>query len=278
MKKKAYAKINLSLRVLRKREDNYHDLESIMCKIDLYDTLTFKINKLKINRIINDIYPDNLVLKAANLIKEKYGLNQGVDIFIKKQIPSQAGLGGGSSDAASVLIALNKLFKLNLKFNELLEMAISLGSDIPYCLFDEIAFVSGRGEKIKVLDTKLNPYLVLVKPEINCSTKTIFENHKIVESNNLNALIEALESNNLKEVARYLNNDLETTVNILFNDKISMIKEVLIENGALNASMTGSGSAVFGLFENKKTAKISYLKLKKEIKDEKVFLCKIKNN
>lgn len=278
MKKKAYAKINLSLRVLRKREDNYHDLESIMCKIDLYDTLTFKINKLKINRIINDIYSDNLVLKAANLIKEKYGLNQGVDIFIKKQIPSQAGLGGGSSDAASVLIALNKLFKLNLKFNELLEMAISLGSDIPYCLFDEIALVSGRGEKIKVLNTKLKPYLVLVKPEINCSTKTIFENHKIIESNNLNALIEALESNNLKEVARHLNNDLETTVNILFNDKISMIKELLIKNGALNASMTGSGSAVFGLFENKKTAKISYLKLKKEIKDEKVFLCKIKNN
>ncbi|MGI6710223.1 MAG: 4-(cytidine 5'-diphospho)-2-C-methyl-D-erythritol kinase [Bacilli bacterium] len=278
MKKKAYAKINLSLRVLRKREDNYHDLESVMCKINLFDKLTFKKNKLKINRIINDIYPDNLVLKTANLIKEKYKIKQGLDIKIKKQIPTQAGLGGGSSDAACTIIALNKLFKLNLNINEMIEIAANLGSDIAYCLFDEIALVSGKGEKIKVINTKLNPYLVLIKPDFKCSTKTIFENHKITESNNLEVLIKAFEENNLKEVCNNLSNDLETTVNNLFDNEIALIKETLIKAGALNALMTGSGSVVFGVFENKKTAKTSYLKLKKEVKNKKVYFCKIKNN
>ena len=115
-----------------------------MCKINLFDKLTFKKNKLKINRIINDIYPDNLVLKTANLIKEKYKIKQGLDIKIKKQIPTQAGLGGGSSDAACTIIALNKLFKLNLNINEMIEIAANLGSDIAYCLFDEIALVTVR--------------------------------------------------------------------------------------------------------------------------------------
>lgn len=278
MKRKAYAKVNLGLRVLRKRKDNYHDLEMVMSSISLYDELTFKKNKLNIVRIINDIYPDNIVLKAANAFKEKYSIKQGVDINIKKRIPSQAGLGGGSSDAACTLIALNKLYKQNWSIYELLALGNTLGSDVSFCLTNQMSFVSGKGEKIDLIDKKLKVYLVLVEPDFKCSTKTIFENHIIEKSNDLTNLVEAIKKNDLKEIASNISNDLETTVNKLYDNKISEIKELLIKNKALNASMTGSGSVVFGIFEDKKTAKKAYLKLKKEMINYKLYLCKLRNN
>lgn len=255
MKFKAYAKINLGLKVIRKRVDNYHDLEMVMAPINLFDVLEFKKNKTGKMNVVNNIYADNIVLKAAKIMQDRFDIAEGLNISIKKNIPDQAGLGGGSADAAVTLKAINKIFKLHLDMTALLAIAEELGSDVAFCLYNKKALVSGKGEKVEIINSKLKAYIVLVQPEFKCSTKVIFENHKIINASNVTALLDAVKKGSLNEVSKYLFNDLERTVNLLNDNKIKDIKGLLINHGALNASMSGSGSLVFGLYKLKKDAK-----------------------
>jgi len=161
IKEIAYAKVNLGLEVLRKREDGYHDLAMVMSGISLFDELVFEI--IEDNEVIIDCkemehipLKNNLIYKAAFYLKDKFNINKGVKVIVKKQIPEQAGLGGGSADAAATLRGLNRLFNLNLSLDELAKYAIEIGSDVPFCIYNKLAIVTGRGENIKFLNKSLN--------------------------------------------------------------------------------------------------------------------------
>ena len=163
MKVKAYAKINLGLKVLGKREDGYHELEMIMVNVGLHDVLYFKISEdvmVIMDKTICEM-EDNIVYKTAMYIKNRYKVQQGVKIKIKKKIPDGGGMGGGSSDAASTIIALNKLWNLGLNKKEMLEVAAKIGSDVPFFIVNKLSFVKGRGEKIEEIDKKIDDNIIM---------------------------------------------------------------------------------------------------------------------
>ncbi len=255
---KAPAKINWALSVLRKREDGYHDIISLIQTIDLYDTLIFEESE-KIEIICN--FPikreNNLVYKATKAISEYKGIKKGVKITIQKEIPIGAGLAGGSSDAAATLKALNDFWKLNLSTEELIQLGKSLGSDVPFFFYPPIAMVEGKGEIISPLQIKKSYNLLLVKPSFNISTKWAYESLKIKTeltenykkiNNNIwqlyNILCEGF-SNSI-----YLWNDLEKVVIGKYKE-IELVKKRLLKVGAIISLMSGSGSTVFGLFRNR---------------------------
>lgn len=255
---KTPAKINWSLSVLRKREDGYHDIISLIHAIDLYDTIIFEESE-KIDIICN--FPikkeNNLVYKAVKALLDYGGIKKGVKITIKKEIPIGAGLAGGSSDAASTLKALNDFWKLNLSSEELIQLGKFLGSDVTFFFYPPIAIVEGKGEIVKALEIKKSYNLLLVKPTFHISTKWAYESLKIKSE-----LTENYEkiNNNIWQLyyklwegvsdTIYLWNDLEKVV-IPKYPEIDMIKKRLLKAGAIVSLMSGSGSTVFGLFRNK---------------------------
>lgn len=259
MKRKAYAKINLSLKVLEKRKDNYHNLDTLMINVNLYDILYFKKCKdVLISSNINICEKeDNLVYKAVTLLKKKFNISKGINIYIKKRIPMGAGLGGGSSDAATTLCALNKIWKLNLSIDELKEIALSLGSDVPFFLYNQFSRVMGRGEKIINLNNVFKKKILLVSPNFNISTKKVFENHIITKNNmNIPDVYKAL----LK--GEYcLFNDLETSVISLYPEYVlKELRENIEKLFACSVLMSGSGSSIF-IISEKQTKKIyKYMK------------------
>jgi 4-diphosphocytidyl-2-C-methyl-D-erythritol kinase len=178
IKEHAYAKINLALDVVKKRADGYHELQMIMMPIELHDTLTFeKSDVLSLDSSVP--IENNSVLKAAELMKEKYHIKQGAQIKLEKHIPIGAGLGGGSADIAATLRGLNRLWELNLSLEDLEELALSLGSDTLFCLYNKPAYVFGRGENLLYIDTPKIKDIYLITPHILCSTGQIFKHHKI---------------------------------------------------------------------------------------------------
>ncbi len=262
---KAPAKINWFLNVLGRRDDGYHNIVSVMQMIDLYDTLTFK----KADSIIIECSEDiplnkNLVYKAAILLREGCGVKNGACIRIKKAIPIGAGLGGGSSDAASALEGLNRLWGLGLSKGRLSKLSESIGSDIPFFFNSPIAIISGRGERVKALKAGRSFCLLLVKPNPSVSSRWAYENFNngLVESgltkntakgDNTKLFIKAIENGDLSVVSEGIFNDLEDAVFRRY-PVIKRIKCMLLKTGALGAVMSGSGSTVFGLFKGSKDA------------------------
>lgn len=269
MKKRAYAKVNLGLKIISKRIDGYHNLESIMVRIGLYDEMDFqKSDKLEI--ICDDIkMENNLVYKIAFYLKTKYKIEDGIKIIIKKRIPLEAGLGGGSGDAACAINALNKIWKLNMSLDEKKKVASMFGSDISFFIEGKTAFVSGRGEKIRKVDNKNKIDMIIVKPEFGFSTKRIFSLvNEYSEKGKLIDLEKAIEDKDVVEIGKKLENDFEK---FLINEKeyqeIVEIKKVMEENGAVGALMSGSGSSVFGVFLDKKSRDNAYAELSKKWKN-----------
>ena len=254
MKVKAYAKINLTLDVLKKRKDGYHEVNSVMQKVDLHDDLNFeKFGDI----IVQSQFRDDIILRTILKLKELFGIEEGVNVSVKKNIPAAAGLGGGSSDAAATLIALNELWELNLSTNDLLKIASELGSDVPFFIIGKGCFVSGRGE----ITEKINlpeMDILLINPGYEISTKEAYNelDRKIYENKKSSLKLKNLK--NIKEIASNLHNDF---VYIQKDDVKEIIKE-LINNGALNASITGKGPTVFGIFDNEEKAKKAYENLK----------------
>ena len=267
---KARGKVNLNLEILDKRQDNYHNLKSVFQKINLYDEMFIKKinnNKLELQTNIESLNnSDNIIYKAYEKLKQRYKTITGVSVVLNKRIPMQAGLGGGSTDCASFIIAINKLFDLNLTKQEIIDIGKSLGADVVPCLYNTAVIGEGIGDIITKIKTDYKYYLVIIKPNISCSTKELF---KILDDNKhreiidkTDEIVKALQKKDIKSIAKNLFNRFE----YVMPDKeiFQNIKEELMVNGAIGASMTGSGSCVFGLFENKQLAKKAYKSIKQK--------------
>jgi 4-diphosphocytidyl-2-C-methyl-D-erythritol kinase len=264
MQLKALAKINLGLDVLRKREDGYHEVKMIMQTINLYDELELRKVKQPGIQVKTNLYylptnENNLVYKAANLLKEEFGITDGISIQLQKKIPVAAGMAGGSSDAAAVLWGMNQMYSLGLSRKELMERGVKLGADVPYCILRGTALAEGIGEKLSTLPSMPKSYLLIAKPGISVSTRFVYENlHandlKPEQHPDVDAMIEALRAKDLKLLSSRMGNVLET-VTIPAYPVIDEIKKCMLENGALGSMMSGSGPTVFGIFDSQSQAR-----------------------
>lgn len=259
---KSRAKINLSIDVLGKRQDGYHLVEMIMQTIDLFDIIKiFSLDEdtIVINSNSKDIPMDssNIVYKAANLIKQEFNIKRGIKIYIEKNIPVAAGMAGGSSNAAAVLVGLNKLWDLNLSKNKLKEIGLQLGADVPFCIEGEASLAENIGEKLTNIDGLSQDVFILVcKPELFVSTKEIYEaiDSKIIKKRPDNKLlIGLLKENNIELLSKNMYNVLESVTKEKY-PIINEIEEIMINNKALGAMMSGSGPTVFGLYDNEDDA------------------------
>ncbi len=252
---KAPAKINWFLKITGKREDGYHSLITLMQCISLYDILRFELSeKIEIISDLNIPFEENHIYKAAMLLKETYSIRNGVRIFLEKNIPMSAGLGGGSSNAAYTLIGLNKLWSIGVRNKELMDLSFKLGSDVPFFLAGKVALVAGYGEEVTPIRIRKPLVLLVVKPSISISTAWAYsafdKNMKLTKKDiDIKLLIQALNDNDFAKLATLANNELEPAV-ISSYPVIKELKEKLIKLGALFSSMTGSGSAVYGVFHN----------------------------
>lgn len=250
---KAYAKINLTLDVLGKREDGYHEVAMIMQAIGLADTLSFAETDGDVSVISNipelESGPGNLVYRAAVLLKTECAVKQGVRIELDKQIPLAAGLAGGSADAAAALKGLNDLWNLRLTMPELSEFGARLGSDVPFCLHGGTMLATGRGEKLAPLPAIAPCWAVLAKPDRAVSTAWVYQHYrteKVLARPDLPGMRAALAHGDLAAVSGRLCNVLES-VTIPECPEIAVIKAQMLENGAMASLMSGSGPTVFGL-------------------------------
>lgn len=267
---KARAKINLSLEVLDKREDNYHNIKSVFQKINLYDEIFIeKMNTegLELQTNIESLNNnDNIIYKAYEKLSEKYKSITGVKVTLNKRIPMQAGLAGGSTDCASFIVEINKLFDLEMSKKEMETIGKSLGADVVPCFYNRAVLAEGIGDEITEINTDFKYYVVIIKPQTSCDTKDMYK--KIDEKNQTklidktDIIIKALEENNIKSISNNLHNSFEDVM----PDKKLMhnIKDELTKNGAIASLMTGSGSCVYGIFENKNIARNAYKVLKEK--------------
>ena len=261
----AYAKINLTLDIVGKRADGYHLIRSVMQSISLCDVITVeKANAMLISCDRDDVPCDerNIVYKIAKAFFEHTEIDGAVKIDIQKRIPSQAGLGGGSADGAATLLALNKLFKTNLSQDALCEIAKKVGADIPFCLIGGTLLAEGIGEKLTPLTSLCDCYIVVAKPNFGIDTKvaySTFDNLKETPDFCIDILVKSL-GGNVDDVAPKLNNMFEVCLN---NEKIEAVKLRLLAEGAKGACMSGSGSAVFGMFDNLNRAQNALEEMKK---------------
>ena len=277
---RAKAKINLGLDVLRKREDGYHEVRMIMQTVNLYDRLTLCRTQAAGIQIMTNLQylpvnEDNLAYKAAKLLMDEFHIKQGVTIELNKYIPVAAGMAGGSSDAAAVMVGVNKLFDLSLSKYELMERGVRIGADVPFCIMRGTALAEGIGEKLTPLPSMPECYILIAKPKVHVSTKFVYGNLRVNELEthpDIDGQMEALKEGNLQDLAKRMGNVLET-VTIPEYPVIRKIKETMMEHGALNAMMSGSGPTVFGLFEERTTAENAYDVLKKGEDAKLVFLC-----
>ncbi len=257
---KAPAKINLFLEILGKRDDGYHEVETVMQEIDLVDILQFEEIQEGVRLKCNDknIPSDenNLVCKAANLILNECGIKKGVLISLEKNIPVGAGLGGGSSDAAATLKALNSLWKIGLNDTELMKFAARLGSDIPFFIKGKTSLCSGRGEKITPIEVKSEMNYLIIFPHINISTTTIYRNLKIDLTKKIidvSFFLNALKHHKVSGISKLLFNRLEEVIFATYPDLLD-VKKALGNFDFCGLSISGSGSAFFGLCKDRQQA------------------------
>jgi len=265
------AKINLSLDVVGKREDGYHLLEMIMQTISLYDRLKITRNKETViicNNIDVPCDKSNIAYRAVEIMKEKFGIEDNFKIEIEKNIPVAAGLAGGSTNAAAVIRALNDMYSLNLSKDEMKEIGLKLGADVPFFFEGGTCLAEGIGEKLTRLKD-ISCYLVVAKPPINVSTKYVYQNLKIDEiavHPDTKRIIQYINSNDIRSLAESMVNVLET-VTIREYPIIFEIKSIMMEFGALGSLMSGSGPSVFGVFDDKADALKCHNRLRDYIKE-----------
>ena len=265
---KARAKVNLNLEILGKREDNYHNLESVFQKINLYDEIYIKkiqTDDFKLNINVKELdTKENIIYKAYVKLKEQYKTITGIEVTVNKKIPMQAGMAGGSTDCAAFIIAMNKLFDLKLTKKEMEALGKSLGADVVPCFYNKAIKAEGIGDIITNIDTDFKYYMLIIKPKIACNTKEMFQKldteEDIQQLHTSENIIKALENKDIYLLANNLYNVFEEVIQ---EKEISQdIKKELIKNGALQALMTGSGSCVYGIFKDKQSAKNAYIALK----------------
>lgn len=260
---KARAKINLALDVCRRLENGYHEVKMIMQTVDIYDELEFKKRNdpdiiLSVNSrdYLGDL-ENNLIFRAAKLMRQRYNLSQGIEIKLKKNIPVAAGMAGGSTDAAATMNAINKMYDLGLSQQQLMDAAVELGADIPFCILGGTALAEGIGEKLTPLPAPPDAFLLVVKPPIMVPTKWVYENLHINELEkhpDIDSMVEALNQGDLKRLAGCMENVMETVTERKY-PIITDIKKMMLGNGAVNAVMSGSGPSIFGIFLEESAAR-----------------------
>lgn len=282
---KALAKINLGLDVLRRREDGYHEVRMIMQTIHLYDKIQIrKLPKPGIEVSTNLYYlpvnENNLAYKAAKLLMDEFQITEGVHIGLKKHIPVAAGMAGGSSDAAAVLFGVNRMFRLGLSRQQLMERGVKIGADVPYCILRGTALAEGIGEKLTSLSPAPKCPVLIAKPPISVSTRMVYENLKLDESTvhpDIDAVISAIEAGDGRAMAEHMGNVLESVTCVRY-PVIGQLKDTMMRYGAMNAMMSGSGPTVFGLFPDRKTARTALLEIRRQGLAKQVYLTDMYNN
>ena len=282
---KALAKINLGLDVVRRREDGYHEVRMIMQTIHLYDKLDLqKTNEAGITITSNLSYvptnENNLIYKAGKLLMDEFDIKEGVSVDLQKRIPVAAGMAGGSSDAAAMLYGMNELFGLGLSRQQLMDRGVKIGADVPYCLMRGTALAEGIGEKLTSLPPMVKCPVLIAKPQISVSTKFVYENLKLNEDTvhpDIDQLVTDIENKDLHAIAGHMGNVLES-VTIPEYPIIAEIKEQMLQSGAINSMMSGSGPTVFGLFEDEEVAKKAYDDMVKSGLAKQIYLTSIYNN
>jgi 4-diphosphocytidyl-2-C-methyl-D-erythritol kinase len=281
---KALAKINLGLDVLGRRDNGYHDVRMVMQTIYLYDNVTLTRTEEKGIQVETNLYylpvdENNIAYKAAKMLMEEFDIQEGVHILLEKHIPVAAGLAGGSANAAAVLVGMNRLFHLGIDQKGLMERGVLLGADVPYCVMRGTVLAEGIGEILSPLPPLPRCYVLVAKPNISVSTKTVYEKLdacEITEHPHIDGILEGLEEADIQKVASSMGNVLEQ-VTIQDYPVIDDIKKAMMQQGALNAMMSGSGPTVFGIFEDRKAAKEAQSAIRKMNIAKQVYLANVHN-
>ncbi len=269
MKDRAYAKINLALDVFNVRDDGYHDIKSIMIPINFYDELEIRIvdaDEYVCNKSYIKFNEKNSIIKMIDIVKEKYNINDHFYINLRKSIPTQAGLGGGTSDAGSALRILKKLYKLNLSKQEERDICVAVGADVLFNYYNKAAVVEGIGDIITPIKVKKQYHVLLVKPFKGVSTKQAYDNLNmdICDHPDIDILKKSLEEGTC--IDGLMSNSLEQP-SLLLNKDVKIIKDLLINNGCKNVLMSGSGSCVFAISEDEEEIK----RLNEQVRNSKYF-------
>lgn len=257
----------------------------IMQTIHLFDRLEITRNQsgritMSTNLAFLPTNENNLVYKAAALLKEEFDIGDGIDVKLHKHIPVAAGMAGGSTDAAAVLYGMNRIFDLGLSKEDLMTRGVKLGADVPYCIMRGTALAEGIGEKLSALPPMVKCPVLIAKPQIGVSTKFVYENLKLDADTvhpDIDGLIGAIRAKNLEQIAGHMGNVLET-VTIPNYPVIAEIKDHMMEHGAVQAMMSGSGPTVFGLFANGDTAVAAYEAMRESNLAKQIYLTSIYNN
>ena len=282
---KALAKINLGLDVVRRREDGYHEVRMVMQTINLYDRLDIVKKKepgisIKTNISFLPVNENNLIYKAGKLLMDEFGIAEGVSVKLNKRIPIAAGMAGGSTDAAAMMYGINKLFDLGLSRKALMERGVKIGADVPYCIMRGTALAEGIGEELTQLSPMVRCPILIAKPSISVSTKFVYQNLKLDENTvhpDIDKLVEDIKKKDLGKIASDMGNVLET-VTIPNYPVIAEIKERMLQSGAVNSMMSGSGPTVFGIFDDEETARKAYADMKSAGLAKQVYLTNVFNN
>ena len=285
MRLQAFAKINLGLDVLGKREDGYHEVRMIMQTIRMYDQLDMRKSvepgiHLTTNKKYIQVDENNLVWRAAKLMMDTCGIIEGVSIHLHKVIPVAAGMAGGSSDAAAALVGMNRMFHCGLSKEKLMELGVQIGADVPYCVLRGTALAEGIGEKLTVLPPMPDCWILIGKPGISVSTKYVYTTLDLNTDTvhpDIDGMKKALEDGNLYGITERMGNVLQD-VTIPAYPEVERIKEQMKALGAVNAMMSGSGPTVFGIFDNEEKAQKACQKLRESGSCQQVFLTVPFNN
>lgn len=284
MRLRAMAKINLGLDIIRKREDGYHDVRMVMQTIQMYDVLEiYKKEEPGISLVTNLPYipsdERNLVYKAAKLLMDEFQVKEGLSMKLDKSIPVAAGMAGGSSDAAAAFVGVNRLFNLGLSEQELMERAVKVGADVPYCIMRGTALAEGIGEKLTRLAPVPRCYVLIGKPAVNVSTKVAYENLNLAEISHhpdIDGMIADIENQDLYSMAEKMENVFEPGI-VRKYPVIGQIEELMEANGALKAVMSGSGPTVFGIFDDQKKMAAAAAVLRESKLAKTVFATEVYN-
>ncbi len=271
IKLKALGKINLGLDVLGRRPNGYHDVRMVMQTVYLYDQILLeKTDKegisLETSLFYLPVNENNLAYRAAKMLIDEFAIKEGVHISLEKHIPVAAGMAGGSSNAAAVLYGMNRLFQLGLTDQELMERGVKLGADVPYCIMRGTVLAEGIGEELTPLPAMPKCHVLLAKPPISVSTQKVYEKldaQEVTKHPDIDGILLGLQTGDLKKITSSMGNVLEN-VTITEYPQIERIKDVMKEEGALNAMMSGSGPTVFGIYDDKMLARRAAARIREE--------------
>ena len=281
---KALGKINLGLDILGRRENGYHDVRMVMQTVYLYDRVILEKTRepgieISTNLPYLPVNENNIAYKAAELLQREFGIREGIRISLEKHIPVAAGMAGGSSNAAAVLFGMNRMFDLGLSEEGLKERGVTLGADVPYCIMRGTVLAEGIGEILTPLPPLPKCYVLIAKPPLSASTKTVYEKidrEGIKSHPDIDGILAGLREGDLDQVAGSMGNVLEQVM-LEEHPVLQRIKDVMLMSGALNAMMSGSGPTVFGIFTSRGRARAAAARLKRQTPVKQAYVTNVHN-